>query len=288
MEIKLAQRLVLHYYKTKLNTISKLSPQKAARSAFKLFCTPPSKAHRKTETPLVFQKGEKISMRVDGIILNGFRFQSLHPNRKTVLICHGFQSNCFKFEKYVRMLIKEGFVVLAFDAPAHGLSKGKTINASLYSKMILQIENEFGPLHAIIAHSLGALAASLAFEVMNDKEKKLVLIAPATETTTAITNFFKFVAANTKVRRAFEKYIYRIAGHPSSWYSITRAIQNFSSKTLWLHDEHDDACPYKDTEAIRKMELPHVEFITTKNLGHSKIYRDSHVQKTVIDFLKVN
>ena len=281
-----SQRLVLRYYKTKLNAISKLSSQKAARSAFKLFCTPPSKAHRKTALPTIFQKGEKISMKVDGVTVNGFHFRSLHPNKKTVLICHGFQSNCFKFEKYVRLLLKEGFAVLAFDAPAHGKSKGKTINASLYSKMILQIEKEVDVLFAIVAHSLGGLAASLSFEVMRDEKKKLVLIAPATETTTAIANFFKFVPANTKVRRAFEKYIYRIAGHPSSWYSVTRAIQTFTSKTLWLHDEHDDACPYKDTEAIRKMEWPHVAFITTKNLGHSKIYRDGYVQKTIINFLK--
>lgn len=285
MEMKLSQRLVLHYYKTKLNTISSLSPQKAAKSAFQLFCTPPSSVNRKTEMPPLFHKGEKIFLFLNKIKINGFRFQSLNSNNKLILICHGFQSNCYKFEKYIKLLLKEGFTVVVFDAPAHGNSEGKTINASLYCKMILEIEKVFGPLYGIIAHSLGGLAATLAFEEMDSEEKKLILIAPATETQTAIKHFFTIIPVKSEVQQAFEQYIYNIAGHSSSWYSITRAIQTFKSKTLWLHDEDDEPCPYDDTKTVREMKLPNLNFITTKGLGHNKIYRDTFVQNMVIQFL---
>lgn len=67
--------------------------------------------------------------------------------------------------------------------PRHGISDGKRINALIYRDCILAIENQFGPLYGMIAHSLGGLAASLAIEKMeNTPWRKLVLITLLPET----------------------------------------------------------------------------------------------------------
>ncbi len=282
MQGKLSQRIILQYYKTKLKTLNKLSPHLAAKSAFDLFCTPgPVK---KMEMPPIFHKAESVELMYEGNAVRGYYWKTSLP-AKRVLICHGFQSRAYKFEQYVRMLITAGFEVLAFDAPAHGLSDGKRINAFTYSRIILEIEQKFGPLYAFICHSFGGLAGSFALEEMVNANKKLVLIAPASETRSAIKNFADLFSLSNEVQSALHELIFEIRQHDVSWYSINRAIKNLASDILWIHDTDDKQCPYKDTEASRNGDIKNLTFITTEHLGHNKIYRDAAVQQAVIKFL---
>src|SRR5215212_1427487 len=126
----LAQRLVLKYVQTKLKLLSSLSKRKAAEKAFQLFCTP---QHRnKKKLPPVFEKAEKLQFLFEGNMVRGYRWN--HPSDKKLLILHGFESSVVNFDRYINPLIKKGYEVLAFDAPAHGRSTGKTFNALLYKE----------------------------------------------------------------------------------------------------------------------------------------------------------
>ncbi len=284
MKMKLAQRLLISYYKTKLRTIGILLPRKAAEAAFELFCTPFSQKKKRKEPP-VFHKAEKLSFDLEGSVIRGFRWRSEHPNGKTILICHGFSSYAYKFEKYIAPLKKEGFTVLAFDAPAHGSSEGKLINAAIYKKAILEIENRFGPLYGIMGHSLGGLAASLAFEDFSDNQnRKLVLVAPATETQRALDNFFTMIPVEEKVKEAFEQMLRDIADKPVSYYSVSRVVKNISANVLWIHDKQDTICPFEDVKPVISLKLPHVTFLITEELGHSKVYKDNKICSEIVHF----
>ncbi len=284
MKMKLAQRLLIGYYKTKLKTIGVLSPRKAAESAFRLFCTPFSRKKKRKEPP-VFHKAEKLSFDLDGSVIRGFRWKPEHPNGKTILICHGFSSYAYKFEKYISPLKKEGFTVLAFDAPAHGNSDGKLINAAIYKKAILKIEQQFGPVYGIMGHSLGGLAASLAFEEFSDNQnRKLVLVAPATETQRALDHFFTIIPVDEKVKHAFEQMLSEIADQPVSYYSVSRVVKNISANVLWIHDKHDTICPFEDVKPVISLKLPHVRFLITEELGHSKVYKDNKICTEIVHF----
>ncbi len=286
MKSKLTQRIVFGYYKSKIAVLSKISARKAAAIAFELFCTPFS-SRQKRIAPEIFSDAEKASVQLDGLTIRGFIWKNAHSNGKKILICHGFDSCSYKFEQYVKDLLDEGFEVAAFDAPAHGISDGKQITALLYYKTILLLENTYGPFYGIISHSFGGLATSLAVEQMNGSAvEKIVLIAPATESTTAINHFNKLLDISEKVKKEINQLIYRVNAQPLEWYSITRSIQQASANVLWIHDDGDRICPYKDTKAIRDMALPNIKFITTHKLGHNKIYHDRDVQKRVTDFLK--
>lgn len=284
MKMKLAQRLLISYYKTKLRTIGILSPRKAAEAAFELFCTPFSRKKKRKEPP-VFHKAEKLSFEMNGSVIRGFRWKAEHPNGKTILICHGFSSYAYKFEKYISLLKKEGFNVLAFDAPAHGNSEGKLINASIYKKAILEIERLFGPVYGIMGHSLGGLAASLAFEEFsNNQSRKLVLVAPATETQRALDNFFTIIPVDEKIKQAFEQMLRDIADKPVSYYSVSRVVKNISANVLWVHDKQDTICPFEDVKPLLSLNLPHVKFLITEELGHSKVYKDNKVCTEIVHF----
>ncbi len=285
MEMKLTQRVVISYYKAKFRTIGLLSPKKAAESAYRLFCTPYF-GKPKRKAPPVFHKAEQLSFDIDDLTIRGFHWKPEKSNGRRVIIVHGFSSYSYKFENYVHLLFKEGFEVFAFDAPGHGISDGKLINALIYKNMLLRVEALYGPFDGFIGHSLGALATSLAMEEMKgNPDKKMVLIAPATETSTAIRQYCRILQIKEATKTALEQLIISIAHRPISYFSVNRAVQQVPTPTLWIHDKNDTICPFKDTLPIRQSHQPSLQFMATEGLGHNRIYHDRQVSKAVIQFL---
>ena len=280
--MKLSQRLAISYIRTKFKLLTAISKKKAAEKAFELFCTP----QRRNIKPLpkIFEQAESLQFRLDGILMQGWRWN--HPSERKVLILHGYESSVTNFDRYVKPLIKNGYEVLAFDAPAHGRSGGKKITAPLYKRMIQEIHKRFGPVQSYVAHSFGGLAVSLALEeTSHTNAYKLVLIAPAAETTTAVDSFFRFLRLDPTIRQPFEKIIIKSGGVSSEWYSIRRAIKHIQAKVLWVQDEDDEITPMSDVLKVKVENYPNINFVVTKGLGHRRIYRDNKVVKSIVDFL---
>src|SRR5688500_17218492 len=122
--MKLAQRLAIGLIRTRINFIAMASRKKAAALAFELFCTPVRRSRKKA--PRIFETAEKLSFIHEGNVVRGFRWN--HPQQKKFLIVHGFESSSKNFDRYIAPMIKKGYEVIAFDAPAHGVSAGKTVN----------------------------------------------------------------------------------------------------------------------------------------------------------------
>ena len=281
--MKLTKIIALNYIRWKFRVLSLVSPRKSAVVAFQLFCTPLEKS--KKQTPPVFKFAEPVYELFNGKKLKGYRWNKGQPVK--ILILHGFASAAHKFHRYVLPLIEKGYEVIAFDAPGHGSSEGSTINALDYKMMIKKVMEHHGPINGFITHSFGGLAVSLALEeTPHDENTKVVLIAPATETTTAIDGAFKMLGiTNKKVRAEFDKIIFELSGQKPEWFSVNRAMNNIKASVLWIHDEYDDTTPLTDALKIKEKRLPNVEFVITRGLGHTKIYIDQDVMDRVINFL---
>lgn len=279
--MKLSQRLAIGYIRTKFNLLSAISAKKAAEQAFELFCTPLMRFRRK-DPPA---NAEGIQLKIKNNTIKGYRWN--YPQTNKVLILHGFNSAAYKFEHYVAPLVAKGYEVMAFDAAAHGESDGKKTNALEYAELISKIIEVFGPIQKFIAHSFGGIALSLALEGKQlPADTRIVLIAPATETTTAIDAAFSMLGLKSEtVRKEFDRLIEKVSGHPPEWFSIRRAIKNIDARVMWIHDENDDITPLADALKVKSDNLPHVEFVITKELGHRKIYHDKNVKNAVINFL---
>jgi pimeloyl-ACP methyl ester carboxylesterase len=282
--MKSSEKLILHYLRTKFKVLSRISHKKAARAAFKLFSTP---LNRPGKPPsLLSESSEHIDLNLNNNILKGYRWN--HPSNKKVLILHGFSSSARNFHHFVAPLIQKGYEVLAFDAPAHGLSEGTEVNAVDYAEMIKEIDELFGPVKNFIAHSFGGIAVCLALEEMqHNEDTRIALIAPATETTSAVEHAFNLLEIKSDgVKQEFNNIIYSIRGKPTEWYSIKRALKNIHGKVLWVHDKEDAVTPYSDVENVMEENFKNVEFEITTGLGHSKIYRDAQIVSRVVDFFK--
>lgn len=280
--MKLAQKIAINYIRAKLNILAVLSKRKAAQKALDIFSTPFGKTKKKPSP--IFNRAETLSFQLDGNKLRGYRWKN--DSGKRILIIHGFESSSVNFAMYIQPLIKKAYEVIAFDAPAHGRSEGKRIILPKYVKTIGEITRLYGPFSAYMAHSFGGLALAHFLEHhVHSEETKAVMIAPATETTTAIDSFFKLLDLDEKVRNEFDKLILEKGGETPEHYSVRRAVHNIKARTLWIHDENDDVTPLSDALKVKEDDHKNLEFIITKDLGHRKIYKDSTVIKQVMDFL---
>jgi predicted alpha/beta hydrolase family esterase len=280
--MKLAQKIAIGYIRARLNMMAVISPAKAAEQAFRLFGTPQYKSGK--SAPEIFKTSERLVFKLCGKKVTGFRWN--HPQPRKLLILHGFESSCYNFDHFISLAIKQGYEVLAFDAPAHGQSEGKTISLPDYVEMIRKIVELYGPVIAFIGHSFGGLAIAHYLEtVKHDHQTKSVLIAPATETTTALDSFFRFLQLNDRVRKEFEVLIHKRSGVWPEHFSIRRAMKHIRASILWVHDEDDLVTPISDVLKVKELGYPNIEFMFTKGLGHRKIYRDTEVKKKVFSFL---
>jgi pimeloyl-ACP methyl ester carboxylesterase len=281
--MKIIQKAAIIYTRIKIKLLAVLSKKAAAKKAYELFCTPIVEPVK--NIPAVFEKAEPLHFVLNGLNINGFRWKNIA--RPRILILHGFASVSYKFGDYVNAFIEKDIEVLTFDAQAHGNSDGKTIDAVDYENMILKVVELYGPVQGFMAHSFGCLALSLALENMpNDENTKAVFIAPITEITTAIEHAFaKLHLHDNALRKEFDDLIMTVDNKEPSWYSIKRALHNIKAKILWIHDEDDITAPLSDALPIKKENLPNVEFIITKGLGHRKIYHDKTIRNTIVEFL---
>lgn len=279
---KLGQQIAIGYYRSKFKILSVLSNRKAAELALDLFSTP--QFRYKQKLPEIFNEAEKLKFSLQGETVTGYRWN--RGGHRKVLIVHGFNSSVAKFDRYVKPLMRKGYEVLAFDAPAHGYSTGKKLNAVMFKEMILHIHKEFGPVKSYMAHSFGGLAVSLALEeIEHDENFHVVLIAPATESKTAIDSFFSFMKLGEEVRKEFDEHITSLRSKPPSWYSVSRAVKEIKAKILWCHDEDDPLTPWADAKKVMDEQHYNIEFIITRGLGHRRIYRENKVSKAIIEFL---
>lgn len=281
--MKVKQKIGIAAIRLKFKLLAIVSPKKTAEKAFELFCTPLDK--QKLVKPSTFHTGTELSFTLNGHHIVGHKWGDNAQNR--VLILHGFSSASYKFHKYVHPLLLKNFEVLAFDAPAHGNSGGNTVNAVEYCQMIEMVIKKYGPIKNFIAHSFGGIALSLAMErIEHTAATKIVFIAPATETTTAIDMAFNLLQIKSKkIRRYFDDVIYTRSGKKTSWFSVNRAIKNIKATILWIHDEDDDITPLKDTLPTQHAHLPNVQFLITQGLGHRRIYHSKKVMDAIITFL---
>lgn len=276
------KKIAFLYARMKLNILYRINPDWAGQYAFRLFTTPVKFPGKNSE---IFHKATPVEMSIDGKILKGAVFNN-HTSLKA-LILHGFSSSKEKFDYYIQPLLDKGFQVFAFDAPAHGESEGKTVNAVEYAEMIKKINSEFGKIDVYIAHSFGGLALSLALEQMeHDYQTKAVLIAPATETTTAIDSAMKVIGVeNSSIKQTLHKNIYNISGKHAEWFSVRRAMHQIKANILWVHDKQDDTTPMQDALKVKNDNHSHIQFHFTEGLGHSRIYKDEATIKQIIDFI---
>ena len=275
-------RILLSLYRFWFWISAFLWPRLAARWAFRLFITPRIKVTK--PLPPLFKQAAPLALSESGDPCIGWRW---NPTGKTrILILHGFSSSARNFTHLIEALIQADAEVIAFDAPAHGASEGKQIHSLRYKQFIQQIRSTWGPFNGYLAHSFGGLSISIALEEIAPRsEDRLVLIAPATETRSALDQLQSILRLRNNIMKQIDRLIEIRSGHPVSWFSVNRVVSKLTLPILWIHDASDDITPLSDTTPSRESNQPNLRFTITEGLGHRRIYRDPVICRDIVSFL---
>src|SRR6478609_9163088 len=114
-----------------------------------------------------------------------------------ILFVHGWAGRASQFKNFIDPFTTAGYKVVAFDAPAHGLTKGSKTSIIDFKNVILELEKKMGSIEAIISHSLGGGASLFALSE-GLKTEKLITIATPTISEEILTEFSSRINASTK------------------------------------------------------------------------------------------
>jgi pimeloyl-ACP methyl ester carboxylesterase len=137
----------------------------------------------------------------------------------------------------------------------------------------------FGPAHAVVAHSLGAMATMLAMEHGWLGVRRLALVAPMLDVATALDVFTAALGVGPRTRKRLERRIARWVGMPIEEFS-PEALVSAGIPTFVAHDHGDRQSPYDDS-AVFVSRHQAATLLSTSGLGHQRILRDQDVVKAV-------
>ncbi|HXS17800.1 MAG TPA: alpha/beta fold hydrolase, partial [Polyangiaceae bacterium] len=198
-----------------------------------------------------------------------------------VVFVHGWQGHMGQFMTMQDAFVQAGYCAVSFDMPAHGETKGVTSNLIEFSEVLAQACQLVGPVHAVVGHSLGGTALSLALKAGLSIEAA-VMVAPLMSFDFALDEFAKYFALGQTARERLARSTEARVGFRRAELDLSR-IERPHDHLLLLHDRKDKLTFAHDT--ARLAELWSVPFFETDGLGHGRILKSSEVIERIIRFI---
>ncbi|MBW7470713.1 alpha/beta fold hydrolase [Marinobacter sp. F4218] len=187
-----------------------------------------------------------------------------------VMMVHGWSGGGIQFGAFVKPLVKAGFRVVVFDAPAHGRAQGSQTNLYEMADVVFKVAASVGPVEAIIAHSIGSLAAARAV-VDGVRAKHLIMLAPPRDLASVVAGFGATLGLSealvSEQRRRMEQRF-----GPDVWrqFSFDDLAPELAPRGLVVIDRDDQSVPASHSDRVH-LKWPGSEKLQTEGLGHYKL-----------------
>jgi pimeloyl-ACP methyl ester carboxylesterase len=259
--------------------LQRVAPPVAGWGAARLFCTPP-RPRLTDRAREVLATAEPFALRAMGERVAAWKWGS----GPVVYLSHGWGGRGGNLAAaFVEPLTAAGFTVVAFDAPGHGASGGRTSSMLHLAAALRAAVERFGPAHALVAHSLGGTAAAFALQ-RGVEARRAVLVGPAADPQRYIDGFFRWLgiapALAARVKEGFERRL----GFAWGELAVPGYAPRMRTPLLVVHDRDDAEVPWRDGAAIAAA-WPGARLVTTTGLGHRVILRDPGVVRETVEFV---
>ncbi len=176
----------------------------------------------------------------------------------TVLLVHGWEGRGSQLGELVAPLCDAALGVVAFDAPGHGDSTGDRLYLTDYADALAATLRAVGPVHAVVAHSFGAVAWLLArsragagrVALPAGWPKRTVAIAPNAVIEDAVGRFASTLGLDDPERRAFERHLAASAGLGLAGLTLDALVAAAPGDLLVVHDRDDREVPFVHAERL--------------------------------------
>jgi pimeloyl-ACP methyl ester carboxylesterase len=256
--------------------LGRIAPTMTAHRARELFLTPRRAPERPWEAA-VESSGTRSTL-TDGTSV--LRFGG---SGRRVLMLHGWEGRATQFGPLASLLVPLGYELLALDAPAHGRSPGTQANLLQFAGALLSAQEEFGPFHAVVGHSMGGGAATLALARGLRAERAVLLGAPAS-IAGVLARFGQHVGLPSAAQARFVAAIETHVGVAVDEVQVDAVATRLTQPALVVHDRDDREVPFEDGVAIARA-WRGANFLVTEGLGHRRVLRDESVLGAIARFV---
>lgn len=270
--------IALRLFRGAFRLLTPLAPGLASRLALELFRTPRRFGTPARETALL-REAEPFVLRIG----TKTRLQAWRMGTgPMVALMHGWEGRGSQMAVFAAPLAAAGYQVVTFDAPGHGRSSGRRSSLPHFT-WALRAVAELGEPHAVIAHSLGCAAATLA---VRDglRVERLVFVAPPLNPYDYTEQFGAMFGLPERIvdglRLAIEEHFLR------KWtdYSLAATAPQMTVPLLVVHDRDDDETLWSGGAALAGL-WPGARLVTTEGLGHRRILREPSVINQIVAFV---
>lgn len=265
--------------RTAFRTVGSVAPGVAARWAEAIFCRPPRHLPRPAEEAFL-ATGVRSTVQSDSHELAVWRW----GEGPVVILTHGWGGRAGRFSAIAAALASQGFAVVVFDAPAHGASNGRQASLPQFSRALMDVAKSLGPVHALVGHSLGGAAVSLAMHRGLSAGRAVLLAAPA-DVFLFSNAFAEHLRLPPRAHTMMHQNLESRLNFTWEELHVPTLARNFTAPALVVHDQLDSDVPYAHAREIAEA-WPGAELYTTSGLGHRGLLRDPKVIQRTVDFLR--
>ena len=264
-------------------TGSLLLPEYAAALAERLFLTPPKPNvnHVPQSTFFDFLDAHASFVEYRGRNLATWRWGPLAA--PAVLLAHGWGGYAAQMRGFVPRLLAEGFRVIAYDQPAHGLSEGKLTGLPDFAGALAAVAAHYGDVKHVISHSLAGPAVSIALS-RGLRLESAVLVSPPSDLVGYSRRFARWYWIPEALRRAMQAAIEERFGVRWFEFEIQRLAPRLTAPAPVIHDHRDAIVPWKQGAALARA-WPGARLLSTVGLGHGRILESDITTRAAADFI---
>ncbi len=271
--------IALRALRGSLGLLSKVTPDGAAAVAERLFLSPRRRARPAAEHDVLARARHVLVPTDDGPIA-AWEWGDEGPR---VLLVHGWEGRGAQLGALVDPLLGSSFRVVTFDAPAHGTTAGRTSSLFHFARAVRAVAGAMGPLHAIVAHSMGGAATAWALH-QEPLARRVVMIAPPVDLRDFTRQLGAMLGIDDHVRDRIHHRLGARFGVPVEDVRAEALAPSMRTPLLVVHDEDDRDVPIRCGE-LYASRWPQATLLRTQGLGHHRILRDDAVVRAIVRFV---
>lgn len=262
-----------------------LRPGVATRLAARLFFTPLPAKWRAARAAV------PVGWRVESLPFERGRIALYRPGHDRagapVLLLHGWGGAARQMATMGRALADAGLQPWLLDLPAHGRSSGWRASLPQFVRvldyLLACIADETGASPAVVAHSLGALAAAASVG-RGAPVSRLALIAPSPPPDPVLRGFARGFGLDDAAHERLRRHIEATEGQLLDGFEPQHLGPRLRLPTLIVHDRDDRMAPLAASRRLAG-HAASARLVVTESLGHLRLLEHAGVAETVRDFL---
>lgn len=265
-----------------IRMMHRLSPSLGTRGAVGLFLTPiPWKLASRAPGADIWRKERWAFEKTH---LSVYRRRDGDRTRPTVLLLHGWSGDASHLATIGERLHLDGFEPVILEFPAHGRSGRWRSSVAQFARAIFTAAGRLGPLHGVVAHSLGTLALTHAVARGLNTER-LVLVAPAAPGLTFLRWFSEVIGMDPELGDRMRRRIERKESVDFEHFEPEWVGPRVTQPTLVVHDHNDKIVPMAVAERLANA-LTNSRLHQTSGLGHQRLLHDPSVTAEIAAHLR--